>query len=437
MKRAINRYIGDFVAIVALVVLASFVSAYILDHQRVYLPAWVPIVGEEFYTVSAEFETAQSISPGQGQTVSIAGVPVGDLTKVTLRDGIAVVEMKLHARYGPIYKDADMLLRPKTALNDMFVQLNPGTKAAGAIPDGGTLPLANTNPNVNPDEIMAMLDADTRDYLTLLVNGGADALRGRGRDLGATYKRFEALGRYGQPLVSEIAKRRRNMKRAIHNFRLVAEELGNNDEKLASWVDSASAFFAMWARNDAEIRALIERAPGAFGETAKTLKEIDALMAEIGPATRDLRPFVDNFGPTMRRVRPFLRNSTPITRDRLRPFAREARPIATDLRYATRDIAGLMPDFTDGVTSLNRILDIMAYNPSGGEEGFLFWLAWMSHTGASVVSMQDSQSPVRRGVLLVTCLQAKLAKNAVSAPNLEALRMIVDLTKLPGPGTGC
>ena len=67
-------------------------AGYILSNQRFYLPAWVPLVGTDFYKVKAELPTAQAVVPGQGQTVNIAGVKVGDIGKVELEDGGAVVD---------------------------------------------------------------------------------------------------------------------------------------------------------------------------------------------------------------------------------------------------------------------------------------------------------------------------------------------------------
>ena len=51
------------------------------SHQRFYLPGWVPVLGTDFFELKGEFQTAQSVMPGQGQTVDIAGVPVGDVKK--------------------------------------------------------------------------------------------------------------------------------------------------------------------------------------------------------------------------------------------------------------------------------------------------------------------------------------------------------------------
>ena len=78
--------------------------------------------------MKAELPTGQAVVPGQGQTVNIAGVKVGEVGSVTLEDGIAVVDMNIQEKYKPIYRDATVLLRPKTGLKDMYLALDPGTQ---------------------------------------------------------------------------------------------------------------------------------------------------------------------------------------------------------------------------------------------------------------------------------------------------------------------
>ena len=75
-----------------------------------------------------------------------------------------------------IHPDASALLRPRTGLQDMTIELDAGTEP-GEIPEGFTIPLANSAPNINPDQILASLDGDTRAYLRLLLAGGAEASR--------------------------------------------------------------------------------------------------------------------------------------------------------------------------------------------------------------------------------------------------------------------
>src|SRR3954447_7711600 len=132
------------------------VGSFILGHQRFYLPKWVPFVGTDFVSYKAEFATAQSVTPGQGQTVNVAGVPVGELSKVELKDGRAVITMKIRRKYAHVYRDATALLRPKTGLNDMVLGLPPGPRQAGEIDhEKDVVPITQTLPNVNTDEFLA------------------------------------------------------------------------------------------------------------------------------------------------------------------------------------------------------------------------------------------------------------------------------------------
>src|SRR4029453_16278154 len=146
VRRQIRKQMRVFVALLFLLVGSIGIAGYILSNQRFYLPAWVPVIGTDFYEVEAELPTGQAVVPGQGQTVNIAGVKVGEVGDVKLEDGRAVVLMQIKDKYKPIHRDATVLLRPKTGLKDMFLALEPGTAKAGDLPEGGRVQVANTLP---------------------------------------------------------------------------------------------------------------------------------------------------------------------------------------------------------------------------------------------------------------------------------------------------
>ena len=60
---------------------------YIFQQQRLR----IPILEEKPFELKAEFETAQAVVPGQGQTIRVAGVRVGDVSDVEVEDGVGVV----------------------------------------------------------------------------------------------------------------------------------------------------------------------------------------------------------------------------------------------------------------------------------------------------------------------------------------------------------
>lgn len=402
--RLIRKHSKDVLALLFVALVGLAVAGYILSNQRFYLPSWVPVAGSDFVDYEAELETAQAVVPGQGQTVNIAGVKVGEIGQVRLKGGRAYVVMKVRRKYTPIYKNASILLRPKTGLKDMYLELDPGEPRAGRLKPDGTIRVGNTIPDVNPDEILAQLDADTRAYLRILLDSGARAFEGDApAQLRETFKRFEPTGRDLRRINGQLAVRRKNVRRVMHNFSLLAEELGNNDRQLASFVDSSNANFQAFADQEASLRRSLRLLPGTLRRTERTLSSVDMLGRQMGPALTKLRPGARALGPSLRASRPFFRATSPVIRREIRPFARDVRPTIRDLRPAARDLGAAAPALTDTFVVLNKVFNALAYNPPGAEEGFQFWSAWGAHNGASLFSLQDAHGPARRGLVFVSC----------------------------------
>ena len=206
--RSVRRHIVELLAVIGLVLLAIPISAYILEHQRLRWP-W-----EEVMTLEAEFRNAQAVAPGQGQNVTVAGVEVGEIKKVETEDGLAVVTVELEPdEVGPVYGNATMYLRPKTGLNDMTIQLDPGRpepalENGGELSDGDRIGIAQTPTNVNPDEVLAQLDVDTRRYLAVFANAGGQGLKGRGADLRALLEATQPTLEQSARVTRAIADRR-------------------------------------------------------------------------------------------------------------------------------------------------------------------------------------------------------------------------------------
>jgi phospholipid/cholesterol/gamma-HCH transport system substrate-binding protein len=405
VRSAIRKHLRDFIAIVVLVLIAGFVGLYVLAHQRTTLPGWVPVFGRDVFVLKGEFATAQAITPGQGQTVDIAGVEVGQITKVDLVNGRAVVTMELDPKYEHrVHPNATMLLRPKTGLKDMIVELNPGTASGGsAVRDGYTVPVANTQPDVNLDEILAVLDGDTRTYLQMLLNGAATGLEGNGGNLAQVFRRFEPTARDTAKFTKLLSQRRQYIKRSIHNFGVFTNALAARDDQLATFVDSSNEVFQHFANQDANLQRTIALLPSTLRDTNKALGQAKAFADQAGPALEALRPGARALGPSLVATRPFLRQTTPIIKNQLRPFTVVATPVVKELRPAAAEFADATPDLTTTFQVLNAFLNGLAYNPPGKSEGYLFYLTWLNHVSNSIFSAQDAEGPFRRGVLMTSC----------------------------------
>ena len=229
VREQIERYRTAFVAVVTMIVIAALVGGYILAHENLKLPGWVPVLGRNYFTLKAEFQTAQAVTPGQGQAVTIAGAKIGEVASVNLREGVAIVTMKVVPKYALIYRDATVLLRPKTQLQDVTIEVSPGLPASGRLHSGETIPLAQTAPDINFDEFLAGLDTETRAYLQLLLAGAGEGFKDNGKAFSATLKRFDPLARDAQLIAQQLETRHEDIARSIHNFKILMEAFGDKD----------------------------------------------------------------------------------------------------------------------------------------------------------------------------------------------------------------
>ena len=430
MRRAIREHLRDFIAIVTLLVLGLAATVAILSQQQAVYPSWLPFLGDERFELKAEFTSAQAITPGQGQTVNVAGVEVGDVTEVELEQGTAVVTLSIEEEYADlIHEDTSMLLRPRTGLQDITLEVDAGSPDAPTVEEDSTIPVSQTQPNVQPDQILATLDGDTQAYLRLLLEGGAQGFGGHGKQFSAGLRRLEPFARDVARINRLLAQRRQNIRRSIHNFRLVAEELGRNDTQLAEWVDSSNAALSAFANQEAAIRETLREFPSTLRETQRALRSSNRFSLASAPALRELTPAARTLGPALEETRPFFRRTAGPIKSQIRPFTRRVRTPFEHLEQAAGPLDDASKDLRGGIEGLNKVFDALAFNPDGAQEGNLFWLAWLNHNLNALGFVQDANGPIPRGLVMVTCATAGLAQSVADANPTYQTQL--DLNRVP------
>lgn len=434
MKRAIVIHRQDFAAIIVLVLLAAVVAGYILLHQ----PSFT--LFKSYYSVRAQFSSAAAVTAGQGQSIDIAGVTVGQVGGVSYEDGHAVVTMNIYKQYAPIYNNATVLLRPRTPLQDMYLSLDPGTKRAGAVPAGGMLGVASTQPDINTDQILDSLDADTRNYLLLLLAGGAQLFRNPNNpesglsepainSLRGTFKRFAPLNRDTRTLTSLLSQRSYEISHSINGLQRVTRALGGVDGQLTSLIKSSNTNFQAISSQDAALESALTLLPGTLQQTSNTLTKVTAFSNASTVALHGLLPFAHAFAPALEAARPLFRDTVSVIKNQLRPFSVGVQPVARVLAPATKKLAVATPKLSDSISVLNDLFNELAYTAKG-QQSYLFWGSWLSHIAASLTDTQDAQGPIVRGIFMGSCSELQLFEVDLVHAN-PALGPLIDLLNPP------
>jgi phospholipid/cholesterol/gamma-HCH transport system substrate-binding protein len=435
LRDQIARYRTAFISVVAMIVIALFVGGYILSNERLSLPGWFPVLGKSYTTLKADFRTAQAVTPGQGQSVTIAGAKIGEIASVRSNGGDALVTMNITPKYAHyIYRNATMLLRPKTGLKDMTVEVDPGSPSSGHIPSGYTVPLSQTAPDVNFEEFLASLDGETRAYLQELVAGAGQGLKGNSANLSATFKRFDPIARYATKITAQLQLRSKNIERAVHNFQLIVSALGNKDTEISQAIDASNAVFQTFAEQDKNVEKTLHLLPGALSKTKLGLGKLATASSVIGPTLTKLEPFAKALAPAQEASRSLFKQSTPIIKNEIRPFARQILPVVNQIEPSIKELGEAFPGLSSGFSVFNEFFNELAYNPGPNQGGFLFFLTWANHNLNSVLSTTDAHGPIGRTVAYLNCELLPLL-TGVSEVN-ATVRLLIALFN-PPTGAEC
>jgi phospholipid/cholesterol/gamma-HCH transport system substrate-binding protein len=435
MGKAIRAHLRDFVAVVGLLAVGLFATYIIVQNQRLR----IPLLEEKPFELKADMSTAQAVTPGQGQTVRVAGVRVGDISAVDYEDGHAVVTMDIDRKFLPVYRNATILLRPKTGLKDMFLELDPGTSSDPNSDDdefqnGDTIPIANTAPDTNVDQVLSALDGDTRAYLRLLLTQGGLGLDGRGKDLGKLIGSLGPINRGLARLNTEVAKRKANLATLIHNMNLLWGRVGEDGQGIEQLVSASDQALGAIASQSPDVQRTVALLGPTLRTTRVALTKTDELATVLGPAVNSLRPFARKLKPINDSLGNLAKTTYDPVKQEIRPFVRNARQPVRDLRPAAQNLVKATPRLTTVGSKLNELFNMAAYNPHGAEsagtpgrdEGYLYWLGWLGHVGNSTFSSQDAHGVYRHVYVVATCNTAKsILATSPAAPAITGLGQLL------------
>ena len=431
LSRQSRGHRKDTIAIIVLAIAGIVMMLGIFTQQKASLPSWLPFVGEEFEHISAEFSTAQAVTPGQGQSVDIAGIQIGKVTSVDLEDGHAVVGMDIEPQYMElIHPNASFLLRPKTGLNDMVVELEPGS-GDKQIESGKEFTLAQTEPNTNLDAFLGSLDADTRQYIQLLVAGGAQGIGGRGLILSNALRRFQPFVHYTAKLNKVVALRHVALARVIHDFGLLTTELGRHDAEIKRFVTSSDAALGNFANQQQSIQDALREFPATLRAANAGLTSSNRFSQAAYPALTKLIPQAQALTPAFKATERMFNQTIEPIRTQIRPFTRTIRPVLTHANEASGPFNRTVGNFGNALGGFNGFLNELAYKPKG-MQSVLFYLPWLNHDFNNAFNLQDAGGPLLRSLVGISCTGSDFGYGAI-APSQPFINTLLQTINLPRP----
>lgn len=393
--------------------------------------------GGDDYVVYAKFRDAGGIL--KNYNVKVGQVKAGSVKAITL-DGSdnAVVKMVLDKSAVPVGAGASANVRPVNLLGERYIELDPGDLER-PVPSGSVIPRSRTSAAVELDDVLNVLDPDTRGALRIVINEAGLAMAGHGADFNSVLQDLPPALGSARRLVREVARENATLDRLIVSGDRVLASIVARRSDLTRLVSSAAGALTTVAQRREQLGATVSNAPGALANLRRTLGKLQAAAHQLTPAAADLRAAEPALASTLRRLPQFARDAngalTTATKvaPTLRRLGRQSLPTLRRLRPAADRLATFSGDLrpfmhsADTGKGLFEFLDFMAgwasTTKSGDGLGHVFRLG-------ATIDQQIIESAARR-------YSAGLTQPTSSRPNRREKRRpsaLAPLTNAPGPG---
>lgn len=399
----IRRARGPFVVLAGMIALALAAAAYIVGNLHSTLP-W-----EGPYRVRVAVDDAKGVVAGKNE-VRISGVPVGLIERVELDDGQPTLTISIERRHGALRRDARLRLRPKTPLNDLYLDVEDRGHGA-PLDDGDRLDVARTRTPVDIGRVLNALNADTRARMERATDELGRGLPDKGDQLRAALVELAPFLDAGERLMGQLAQRRGATRRLVHNLRLMTEELGSRDAQLTKLVRGGAETLTELGRADAPLAETLTGLPPTLRQLRQTFATVRSTVDELDPAFDALQPAARALPSGMAALRNFSIEARPALAALRRPLPR-LRPLVRALRPTAAEIDAAFAAFRPQAPRLDRIT--AAVVPCE------FAVSKFFHNTISVYKFSGARAPFPRGHIVggtITAGGAVNDPNQIAAPS--------------------
>ncbi len=309
------------------------------------------------FRVRAVFNNANSVkknSPVRIAGVNVGKVKKIERYKDTRA---ALVTFELTKEALPIHKDATLKIRPRIFLEgNFFIDLRPGTPGTPTIGDNETIPMTNTTAPVQFGDVLTALQQDTRKSLQNTLAGLGTALTVKPDAAGDAAADPSARGQTAAQSINDsyddspsalrsasivndafLGVERHDLSGLVKGLATVTGALDRNERQLQDFVTNFNSTVKIFADESTNLGASIHKLP-------RTLRSADRTFANLNRAFPPTRAFAREILPGVR--------ATPGTIDAAYPWIRQVRAL---LRPS--ELQGLVRELSPATRDLSKTVD--------------------------------------------------------------------------------
>jgi virulence factor Mce-like protein len=296
----------------------------------------------------------------EGSVVEIGGLDSGTVSSLTTdaHDNV-IAELALKPGRGPIGPGASVAIKAKNLLGEKVVALDPGDTRHPE-PSGAVIPRSRIQDSVDLDQVLNVLQPETRVRLAALINEAGGSVAGRARDLNSLLQQLPSSFDAGTRLVDDLVSDNRTLGQLVDRSHRFVRTFAVQRQSLGRFLDTVGQTARTAAQRQAQLRQTLADAPPTLARLRRFLADLETTAKPLGPAARAVQASARPLAGTLSSVAPFQRAAQPtldeaaIVAPQLTKLGREAAPV---LRKANPMLQALVT-FSRAASPVSRTLDI-------------------------------------------------------------------------------
>ena len=357
--------------VVGLVGLAVFgLAFYIMATAHKGLPF------VEKTTVKAAFSNVDALK--SGDDVRQNSVHIGQVVSVEYAHGAAVVTMELDGDK-PVYADATAEVRDFSTLGAKFIELDPGTPAAGPL-GNDVIEVNRTKDSADLYQLYDAFDKPTREAAASATREVGGGIAGHGEDLQDLTRSMAGLmGDFGT--VSEVlSSRSANLPALLHASEQISASFLGRERQITEAVEQTDATFrALSVDNAGPLSGTLRRLPSTLDRMQVAFDSLDKPLADTERAFTDFRQGAEALGRAEQNFRGLLRDAVPPFRETPN-VAEQAAPAVGEFTKTFADARPLAPKLVNFFDDFAAPASVFApYAPEAGQL-FVRGQSWSSES---------------------------------------------------------
>jgi phospholipid/cholesterol/gamma-HCH transport system substrate-binding protein len=314
--------------------------------------------GQKHESVKVAFTEVGALR--EGDDVRFSGLRVGTVRHIALVDGHPVVTLSLQGGRA-VYRDARAAIAQRSALGQAYVDISPGTAAAGRLGEDEVIRSGSAQSAQDLSAVLDVFDPGTRQSLRTLVSEVGNGARGHAVDV------REALSALPQALpdlerVSAALSRDdgRAVTELLSNASGLARSFAGRQQDLRELITQLGVTLDAVGVDDG--RALgntLRQAPETLRSVAHGLAALEQPLRATESAVTALRPGARSLGAATPALRAVLRDGVRPLRKVPSVMDQAERPVG-ELTGLLRDARPLAPEAARAIQMASTPLAVLA-----------------------------------------------------------------------------